>query len=238
MFDFIRKPVIWKAWDDRLDRDLGATKTFELKSMQDLAVYSEIKDARGLDIAEVGSGHSRVLPTLSASNRCVAVDKFEGAGGGPKSKQALGDIPVISAYLGEGDSAIADEAYDIVFSVSVVEHVVTQQDLAAFHSDQLRILKPGGIFLHAIDMYLQDEPEPHHVKRFETYRDWVASTPGVEPIGPVYRGECRFSGDIATNPDNVMYKWGKSSPGLIGLRQEAQGVSLIAGGRKVADREG
>lgn len=233
MFDFIRKPLIWEAWDEGLDRVIVKTGDFELKAMQDLAVYHHLRDATGKDIAEIGAGYSRVLPALAKANRCVSVEKFEGEGGGPKSEKQQPNIRNVSAYLGENDPALATGAYDIVFSVSVVEHVRTADDLDAFHADQLRILKPGGMFLHAIDIYLEDEPAAHHLKRFEAYRAWVTSTEGVAPTGPVYRGPCLFTCDIATNPDKMMYQWGKSSPSLIGLRQAAQSVSLLVGGRKL-----
>ena len=74
---------------------------------------------------------------------------------------------------------MAAESFDVVFSISVVEHVGTAEELAAFHEDQLRILKPGGMFIHAIDLYLEDEPSPYWVQRFDAYRSWVTSSESV-----------------------------------------------------------
>jgi len=233
MFDFIRKPTIWKAWDEGLETSIGkTTHSFGLKSIQDLAVYGELKEETGKAIAEIGAGYSRVLLALAKANRCVAVEKFEGKGGGPKTKKADAGVEHVSAYLGVNDPLLPTAAFDVVFSISVVEHVQTSE-LAAFHADQLRILKPGGVFMHAIDMYLQDTPEAQYVRRFEAYRAWVALTRGVEPVGPVYWGTCRFTNDMATNPDNTLYRWGKSAPNLINLRQQAQSVSLLLAGRKL-----
>lgn len=89
--------------------------------------------------------------------------KFQGEGGGPTDEQEVPGVRNISAYLGERSSELAPDSFDIIFSISVVEHVGGQEALDAFHGDQLRILKPGGIFMHAIDIYLEDDPAPHHV---------------------------------------------------------------------------
>ncbi len=235
MFDFIRKPLLWQAWDEGLDREIGRLPEFQLKSMQDLAVYRHLRDLRDQTIAEIGAGHSRVLPALAKHNSCLAVEKFEGKGGGPTSEQGLPGVRTVSAYLGENSPKLPDAGIDVVFSISVVEHVGGQQALAAFHADQLRILKPGGMFLHAIDMYLADAPGRHHQRRFRIYRNWVASTPNVEPAGEVYDGPCRFTADLATNPDNVMHMWGQVSSKLTELRQRAQCASLLVAGRKLED---
>jgi SAM-dependent methyltransferase len=238
MFDFIRKPLLWEAWDAGLDKEIGASAAgFQLKSMQDLAVYVHLRDAAGKRIAEIGAGHSRLLPTLAKANTCVAVEKFEGQGGGPTNAQSIPNVENIAAYLGENSSFLATESFDIVFSISVVEHVPTE-DLVGFHEDQLRILKPGGLFIHAIDLYLEDEPATHpvpthHMRRFDVYRNWVTSSKDVGPVGPIYPGPCRFTCDLVTNPDNVMYAWGRGAPKLTELRQAAQVVSLLVAGRKL-----
>jgi hypothetical protein len=234
VFDFIRKSTLWEAWDDGLDREIGELPTFQLKSMQDLVVYRLLRGTRGKTIAEIGAGHSRVLPALAKQNSCVAVERFEGKGGGPTRGQSLPGVRTVAAYLGENDPALPDEAFDVVFSISVVEHVSGRKALAAFHDDQLRVLAPGGVFVHAIDLYLEMEPARPQAARFEIYRDWVTSTPRAEPVGEVYTGPCRFSTDLATNPDNVMHMWGKVSSKLTELRQQAQCVSVIVAGRKLA----
>src|SRR5688572_10863334 len=116
--------------------------------MQDLAVYSHLRHGTGKHIAEIGAGHSRLLPALAKANTCVAVEKFEGKGGGPTEESPIPNVRTIPAYLGENDPLLVAESFDIVFSISVVEHVSTTEELAAFHEDQLRILKPGGMFIH------------------------------------------------------------------------------------------
>ncbi len=84
MFDFIRKSLLWDAWDRGIHKEIGATGTFHLKTIQDLAVYSRLRELNGKTIAEIGGGNSRLLKRLAEKNTCFNVEKFEGAGGGPK----------------------------------------------------------------------------------------------------------------------------------------------------------
>ena len=237
MFDFVRKPLLWQAWDSGLGKQIDDATGFQLKSMQDLAVYLQLRDLTGKHIAEIGAGHSRVLPALAKTNTCIAVEKFEGKGGGPTTERSIPNVRTVSAYLGENNPLLVAESFDVVFSISVVEHVGTREELAAFHEDQQRILKPGGMFIHAIDLYLEDEPSAYHLERFETYRSWVTSSENIRPVGHVYDGPCRFTCDLVTNPDNVMYAWGSVAPSLVELRQAAQVVSVLVAGRKLEQLE-
>jgi len=230
MFDFIRKPFLWEAWDNGLDRAIGKTGQFRLKSIQDIAVYAQLKDMREATIAEIGGGDSRLLATLAGSNTCVNVEKFEGAGAGPKKEIVIDGVRNVRAFLGEHSPLLEANQFDAVFSVSVVEHVPVD-GLAAFFEDGLRVLKPGGLWLHAIDMYLEDVPSVAAIARYSTYRGWVKD-PRMTPVGAINEGLPRFSCDIATNPDDIMYSWGKIAPNLIELRQRAQSVSLIVAARK------
>lgn len=233
MFDFIRKPELWRAWDEDLDSEIESTTRFSLKTIQDVVVYRRLREARGSHIAEIGAGHSRLLRTLAQTNTCISVEKFEGLGAGPSGEKKIPGVRNVPAYLGEMSAELEPASLDIVFSISVVEHVLEPDALAAFHEDQLRILKPGGTFIHAIDMYIEAVPAPQHVKRFEAYREWVTSTPSVAPVDHVYDGPFAFTPDLATNPDDMMYSWGRTAPSLIDLRQRAQSVSVLVAGRKL-----
>ena len=82
------------------------------------------------------------------------------------------------------------------------------------------------MWLHAIDLYLEDKPSEYWSSRFTKYRDWM-DDPRIEPLGNVYRGPLKFSTAMVTNPDNTMYQWNKISPTLIDLRNSAQSVSLL-----------
>ncbi|MAN45863.1 MAG: class I SAM-dependent methyltransferase [Alphaproteobacteria bacterium] len=230
MFDFVRKPTLWKAWDAGLDEKIKSRGEFHLKSIQDLVVYDMLKEVQGQTIAEIGGGDSRVLPQLAKQNTCFNVDTFEGAGNGPTKKSVFKGVKNIPVFLGEYSEKLAPQSFDIVFSISVIEHVPTK-DLDNFLKDGLRVLKPGGLWLHAIDMYLEDSPDAGRQRLFERYRNWMKH-PELTPVGDVYEGPPKFSCDMATNPDHMMYQWGKISPKLIDLRQRAQSTSILLAARK------
>lgn len=225
MFDFVKKPFLWKAWEEGLADEIGDTDYFHLKSIQDLAVYTHLREYRGANIAEIGGGASRLLETLAKNNDCYNIDKFEGDGGGPSGEVAIRGVQTVRTFLGEQSPLLRSSFFDVVFSISVVEHVPTE-NLPAFFADGLRILKPGGLWIHAIDMYLEDEPAGHHKVRYDAYRNWLRSEQ-LEPTGPINDGPLAFSCDMATNPDNIMYRWGRIAPALTPLRQKAQSVSLL-----------
>ncbi len=231
MFDFIRKEDIWRACDHGLLSQLNQKISYQLKTAQDLAVLSHLHAGLHHIIGEVGGGDSRILTALSKSNRCFNIEKFEGKHLGPAKRADIENVTVIDAYVGTFDKKLEDAFFDTLFSISVVEHVETQ-DLDNFFNDSIRILKPGGIFVHAIDMYLEDQPSRHQVERFDIYRSWVSGNTQASPLGPVLNGPPRFSTNMATNPDNILYGWNTLAPMLAALRMKAQSVSLIVGGVK------
>ncbi len=190
MFDLIRKPFLWRSWEKNLDREIGKTSRFHLKSIQDLAIYDAVKDLNGMTIAEAGGGDSRLLAKLSRNNRCFNIEKFEGADGGPGAEIKIDNVTNVLVFLGEKSPLLKEDFFDVVFSVSVVEHVPTP-GLSAFLDDGLRILKSGGLWLHAIDIYIEDEPSAYWRERFDAYRSWM-SHPALAPIGDVNEAPLRF----------------------------------------------
>lgn len=231
MFDFIRKQVLWDALDEGRLNELESKISYQLKIAQDLMIYSQLRETRGLQIAEIGGGDSRILRRLGRQNICFNIERFEGRDQGPEGEIVIENVKNINAYIGAFDSAVPDSAFDVMFSVSVVEHVDTEK-LDSFHRDLLRALRPNGIFLHAIDLYLEDVPTPYVQERFDIYKGWVNGNAEVAPLGEIRDVALRFSPDMASNPDHILYGWGKVVPALIGLRARAQNVSLLVGGRK------
>lgn len=232
MFDFVRKKDVWDACDKGWLEELKSKNiSYQLKSAQDLSVYRLIRDLRDLDLAEIGGGNSRILERLAINNRCANIEKFEGKALGPAGEINLNNVQNINCYVGDFDPVIPDNRFDLLFSISVVEHVETER-LEAFFSDSLRILRPGGIFYHAIDMYLQDVPTSYNVGRFEIYKRWVVDNDLVVPIGNVFSGGLEFSTDMISNPDSILYGWNKLVPSLSQLRVCAQSVSLLIGAIK------
>ncbi|ODA68670.1 hypothetical protein A7A08_00502 [Methyloligella halotolerans] len=232
MFDFIRKSYLWDAWDRGLNKAVSETEAFHLKSIQDLAVFDQLKDAEQKTIAEIGGGKSRILPVLAKKNTCFNVEKFEGVDGGPNREIRVRNVKNLHAFLGERTGLLPKQSFDILFSVSVVEHVPSPK-LTDFLDEGVDALKDGGLWLHAIDLYLSDEPTPEARHRYDAYRAWL-DHPDLEPVGAIYDGPVVFTCDMASNPDNIMYQWGRVAPALIEKRQRSQSVSLLVALRKTA----
>jgi len=187
----------------------------------------------GLTIGEIGGGASRVLPELAKKNSCFNIEPFEGADNGPQGEVKLPGVTNIPAIIGKTSSEIEDGKFDVLFSISVVEHI-NDDDFQAFYDDCIRILKPGGRMYHAVDMYIASDPTPFWRNRFEMYRNSVQKREDVTPLGECFDGELVFTPDIASNPDNIMYGWRQISPALDDLRQMAQSVSIKMGVTKAA----
>lgn len=205
MFEFIKKKEIWDACDKGyLDELKSKNISYQLKHAQDLAIYRIIRGYHGLDIAEIGGGNSRILERLARVNRCVNIEKFEGRNFGPNSIVNLEKVINVSAYIGDFDEKLNSESFDILFSISVVEHI-ENENLDNFFRDSLRVLRPGGKFIHAIDLYIKDEPTQYQIDRFEKYRQWVLGSSIVKPLGKIYEGIPKFSTDMISNPDNILY---------------------------------
>ncbi|MEL7107861.1 MAG: class I SAM-dependent methyltransferase [Pseudomonadota bacterium] len=230
MLDFIKKKMLWDAWENNLEKEIGARGTFHLKSIQDLTLFAHLKDYSNKSIAEIGGGNSKILSALAARNHCFNIEKFEGQGNGPTQEIEIEGVENIIAFLGEKSGKIPSTAFDVVFSISVVEHVPTEM-LDAFLEEGLECLKPGGLWIHAIDLYIEEDPSDWIKERFAAYQKWF-SHPDLIPIGDVHPGPIRFTTDMATNPDDEMFRWGQYAPSLIELRKIAQSVSIILAGTK------
>jgi SAM-dependent methyltransferase len=236
MLRFINKKEYWKAEDDGTVALLpSAPFAWHLKNIQDAIALSWLKEYKGKDIAEIGGGDSRILNVLSEANRTTNIDTFEGLGNGPTDKPRVTSYTIVPCLVGAFDKRLADSSFDIVFSISVVEHVPSES-LENFHEDCVRILRPGGLLIHLIDLYLRDSAEQNKSAqdRIARYLGWF-SHPLCTPICEqeiLEPHEVRFSCSFATNPDNVMNRWNKVAPSLASLRADAQSVSLLFAARR------
>lgn len=220
MLDIIRKAEYF----DWLDNNLADARNYSLKGIQDGWIVSLLSEKSDLKIAEVGGGHSRVLQKLSPRNECWNIDKFEGQGQGPTEVVELANVKIVRAFLGDFDTAIPDQYFDVVFSVSVVEHVPGER-LNAFFADCHRILKPGGMMAHAIDLYISDSPETR-LGVIDAYQTAIESQ-GFEWFAvPVVDGNVTFQSCFASNSDITMNHWNRLVPSLRSIRETAQSVSI------------
>lgn len=163
----------WKYFDG-IDVELfGGKKDLDaeqLKVYQDLLMLRFIRDniPPGSRILDVGGGISRILTHLAKTYECWNIDKLEGLGNGPR---AVKDPPyrLVRDYMGNFNPELPDGYFDLVFSISALEHV-PQQDTALFDNiinDIDRVLKPGGLSLHLFDIVLK--PNGFWTNKFTQY---------------------------------------------------------------------
>lgn len=62
------------------------------------------------------------------------------------------EVKFVKGLLGTNNTQLPDNYFDLVFSVSVVEHI-PEEILPNVFQDAYRILKPGGIMAHSYDVY-------------------------------------------------------------------------------------
>lgn len=224
MFDVITK----KEYFQWLREDMANIKDYSLKGIQDGYILSRLKESCELKIAEIGGGCSRVLNTLKIKNECWNIDKFEGLGNGPTLDKEDPDIRICREYLGEFSKAIPDDYFDVVFSISVVEHVT---NLNNFFKDTYRILKPGGMVLHAIDTYVFDEVHPYNNK-LDSYIKAFEAAGFMWLEKPFINRNLTFCARFASNSDIALHYYNKMIPSFQHVREEAQNISIKMEGQK------
>lgn len=229
MLNIVKK----EEYFDWLEKKIADPRNHTLKGIQDAWVLSLLSGKSGLKIAEVGGGRSRILQSLNKEgNECWNIDKFEGVGAGPKGVPEMAGIKVVPLYLGGFDETLPSNYFDVVFSISVVEHV-PNANLDNFFADCCRILKPGGILIHAIDLYISDEPEDIQV--IKLYRQALKKLEFEWFTPPQATKNVTFECSFASNSDLTMHQWNQIAPNLRKKREITQSVVLKLAGFKHAD---
>jgi hypothetical protein len=130
----------------------------DLKVYQDYLTYCFI--ARnippGSRILEIGGGDSRILRYFSEQHECWNIDKYEGIGAGPVEFTSP-HYRIVYDYIGEHSTELPDHYFDLVFSISALEHTpgespaVYERILKDIH----RVLKPKCPSFHCFDAVLR-----------------------------------------------------------------------------------
>lgn len=131
-----------------------------LKYYQDLTLFAFISEnvQPGSRLLEIGGGNSRILNFFKGKYECWNLDKFEGVGNGPKDKpdNNLLGYTWVDGYAGDFHKGLKDSYFDLVFSISVLEHI--PQDSERLFDDIVadcnRVIKPGAFSIHLIDMVM------------------------------------------------------------------------------------
>jgi hypothetical protein len=227
---FITKAEYFAALDDRKTmkrlrrtRRLGA----DLKHVQDAWVLTRLRDAKGLRILEIGGADARTLNTIAGGNEIWNLDDFGETGTNrrkrevPKTKK----VKVVPAKLGSFAKELPEGHFDIIVSISVVEHV-PYDAYPDFWRDHVRVMKPKGLALHAVDFYLGEEADPVAEKRLDQLLSaWREAGLAPDEESPIARPVV-FRPNYASNPDFGMWRWNRAAPTLAARRAVAQSVSL------------
>jgi hypothetical protein len=228
MFSVITKEEYWNWWDAGVVTGGKGT----LKDIQDAFAHFHLKDIKGSRICEVGGGDSRILSKLSSTNECWNVDKFDGQSGGPAKLVPQPGVRVAKTYLGEFSPELPDEYFDVVFSISVVEHIPFESYEKVIQ-DCVRVLKPGGVMMHAIDVYIPDASDESGTrdflrKRIDLYLKTVAFGRGhlswLSP--PTIDRNVAASARFACNQVDELRNWNKVVPNMRHVRETADSCSL------------
>jgi SAM-dependent methyltransferase len=135
----------------------------DLKLLQDLCVCDFIKKNifQGAKVLEIGGGNSRILSYFKDYFEGWNLDKFEGIGAGPIGVSETDEYIVVQNYIGYFDQRLPERYFDLVFSISVMEHINDNDSiLSKIVQDIDRILKPGGYSVHCIDCRFPPSQNP------------------------------------------------------------------------------
>ena len=122
----------------------------------------------GSTVVEIGAGLPDAGQALTECGyNVIAVDPYEGAGNGPTEyesyKQAFPRIDIRRQLFDETLQIAAP--VDAVYSISTIEHI---PDLEAIFRAIHRILKPGGLSLHCIDVVTRGFDAEYHLQQART----------------------------------------------------------------------
>jgi GT2 family glycosyltransferase/ubiquinone/menaquinone biosynthesis C-methylase UbiE len=138
-----------KLYKDEIDQ-----KKLSLKAYQDLLILRFIIEnlPKGSKILDIGGGSSRIIQYFKKDYECWNLDKLEGIGHGPKEINVSG-FKLVKDYIGNFSKELPDNYFDLVFSISVLEHVTYEDHCLhqRISEDIDRVLKPGGYSVHLID---------------------------------------------------------------------------------------
>jgi SAM-dependent methyltransferase len=148
---------------------LLATASHDLKDVQRPWVLKTIAATvePGSRLLEIGAGEPVVAAMLARLGYDVTVvDPYDGRDGGPTGFEALvADYPSIRIVRGVFPDDIAgDDLFDCVYSISVLEHVPSDE-LDEVCAEIVHRVRGGGRTIHAIDHVLRGPGDEEHRAR-------------------------------------------------------------------------
>jgi SAM-dependent methyltransferase len=132
----------------------------DLKSFQRPWCVDRLIEAlpRGGRVLEIGADKCDLIPFLRSRGFEVwVIDVYDSFGGGTGTYDIVShkfpDMPIVRGFMHE-DRSLPAKHFDAVYSCSVIEHIPPQHLEATVRQIE-RVLKPGGVSIHAIDCTIQ-----------------------------------------------------------------------------------
>jgi SAM-dependent methyltransferase len=166
MFKLGTSKDLWNCSERYPEIFLEAFKLHSLKPLGHATVCEYInrnfiQGRKIYNVLEIGHGASSPFFRLFNSSdyiKCFGIDDIDknstvSIAGLNNLRTSYPNVGFYSGYLGEASgNNLPSGFFDLVFSVSVIEHVPTDL-LPSFHKDVLRILRPGGVQIHSYDRH-------------------------------------------------------------------------------------
>ncbi len=116
-------------------------------------------------VLEIGGGQPVVSGVLSELGYdATLVDPYDGFGNGPTDFQRCVElfphVQIVRDYFGENMAHFAPDKFDVILSVSVLEHI-PHGPLASCFSGIAKYLRPGGHSVHCFDFVVQGPGTEH-----------------------------------------------------------------------------
>lgn len=146
------------------DRASAFSAGWGLKQVGTLFCADKVEQVGPTTILEVGVGYNTFFDArFGEQYEYWAIDEpgLYGADQFEEAAQKRRHTRFVQGLLGEFLADLPNDYFDVVFSVSVLEHVPSKGKRDVYR-DMHRVTKPGGIIVHSIDLALKAEGETEH----------------------------------------------------------------------------
>lgn len=125
------------------------------------------------------------------------------------------DVKFVEGLMGKNIKELPENYFDLVYSVSVIEHV-PDESLKDFFDETYRILKEGGIVSHSFDVYFNQNTKSVYDAYENSGFEWIKSKDTMNVFWEKWLGEIStenltalFENIITENPMQIaeVYMW-------------------------------
>lgn len=119
-------------------------------------------------LLEIGGGEPLLSEFLcELGYDATLIDPYDGSGNGPtdyeRYRERFPQVKIVRALFTPSIRELASQSFDIVFSVSVLEHLLGEALRSCFEAVG-EFLRPGGASIHCFDFILQGIGDAHDLE--------------------------------------------------------------------------